>query len=154
MLELEGQNGSVKAAYPESVGEWSVGHLHGTVEPAWSEAVKVFGVGAYASAVVQCGRTLEAAFDARGVPGKTLGERLRAAQDKGLITDEFKGAMSYARLIRNTGAHAGAEVSPESAEGVMHFTHQALRLLFEVPGELARLTGQPPELEGVPVEDG
>jgi hypothetical protein len=44
-------------------------------------------------------------------------------------------------------------VSEESARGAMRFTQQTLRLLFEVPGELALLTGQPPELEGIGEED-
>jgi hypothetical protein len=50
--------------------------------------------------------------------------------------------------MRNVGAHSGDPVSPESAEGVMHFTQQALRLLFEVPGELDQLTTPPPEVAG------
>jgi len=33
-----------------------------------------------------------------------------------------------------------------NAEGTMRFTQQALRLLFEVPGELERLTEPPEEL--------
>ncbi len=56
--------------------------------------------------------------------------------------------MDYVRLIRNVGAHAGKEVSPESAAGTLRFTQQTLRPLFQVPGELARLTGHPPELAG------
>jgi hypothetical protein len=50
------------------------------------------------------------------------------------------------RVIRNVGAHAAEqEVTPDTAEGTMRFTQQMLRLLFEVPGELHRLTGHPPE---------
>jgi hypothetical protein len=146
---MEERGGLVVGVFPEAVGDWQVRHLPPTVEPAWSEAIKVFGVAAYASAVVQCGRTLEAAFDARKVSGGSLSDRLARAESTGLITSEFKGAMQYARLIRNTGAHAGAEVSSSSAEGVMRFTHQALRLLFEVPAELAQLKRRVPELEGV-----
>lgn len=68
-------------------------------------------------------------------------------QKQGLITSEFKQAIEYVRLIRNTGAHAGFDVGRQSAEGTMRFTQQMLRLLFEVPAELARLTERPPELE-------
>lgn len=102
-------------------------------------------VGANASAVVACGRTLEAAADARKMTGKTLRDRVTKMQNEGLITTEFKSAMSYVRLIRNIGAHAGRPVRRESAEGTMRFTQQALRLLFEVPAELGRLTAPPPE---------
>jgi len=139
----------IVAVYPKETGEWDVDHLPPDVETAWEEAVKVFRVGAYASSVVACGRTLEAAADARDMTGGTLGNRVAKMQQEGLITTEFKGAMSYVRLIRNIGAHAGRSVRRESAEGTMRFTQQALRLLFEVPTELGRLTAPPPdELEG------
>src|SRR5205823_1200318 len=98
-------------------------------------------------------RTLEAAADARNVTGSTLQKRIQRMQEDGLITAEFKVAMNYARLIRNIGAHAGKEVGHDSAEGTMRFTQQTLRLLFEVPGELGRLTATPPELTGDESED-
>ena len=63
------------------------------------------------------------------------------------MTAAFGDAMDYVRLIRNVGAHAGQPVSSQSAEGTMRFTQQALRLLFEVPGELERLTETPAELD-------
>ncbi|MDQ3647010.1 MAG: DUF4145 domain-containing protein [Actinomycetota bacterium] len=121
-------------------------HLPPAIERDWQEAVQVHRVGAHASAVVACGRTLEAAADEHGIEGRTLQQRLNKMLEQGLITNRFHEAMDYARLIRNTGAHAGQPVSPESAEGTMRFTQQALRLLFEVPGELDRLQGRPPEL--------
>ena len=68
---------------------------------------------------------------------------------QGLITAEFKDAMTYTRMMRNVGAHAGQTVSPKSAEGAMNFTQQTLRMLFEVPAQLALLTEPTPEeLEG------
>jgi Domain of unknown function (DUF4145) len=79
------------------------------------------------------------------VKGKTLQTRIHTMLGEGLITTEFKGAMDYVRLIRNVGAHAGQDVSRDSAEGAMRFTQQTLRLLFEVPGELHRLTQVPAE---------
>lgn len=141
--------------FPEAIGEWDVRHLPPLVSATWNEAVDVFRVGAYASAVVMCGRTLEQAAVERQVPaGKTLQQRIERMRADGLITNEFKGAMDYVRLIRNVGAHAGQPVSPESAEGTMRFTLQTLRLLFEVPNELSRLTGHPPELDGEQQDDG
>lgn len=151
VAEIDGNN-NIKAVYPKAIGQWDVAHLPDDVKHAWEEAVKVYGVGAFASAVVTCGRTLEAAADARGVTGRTLQERITKIQQQGLITTEFKGAINYARLIRNIGAHAGKPVTPQSAEGTMRFTQQTLRLLFEVPHELARLTGRPPELDEEPGE--
>jgi hypothetical protein len=144
VTEIDGNN-HIKAAYPKETGEWEVDHLPPDVRTAWEESVKVYRVGADASAVVACGRTLEAAADAREVTGGTLRDRVAKMQQAGLITTEFKGAMSYVRLIRNIGAHAGRPVRRESAEGTMLFTQQALRLLFEVPKELDRLTAPPPE---------
>ncbi len=144
VAEVDG-NGHIMAAYPKETGEWEVDHLPPDVRTDWGEAVKVYRVGANASAVVACGRTLEAAADARGVTRGTLGQRVAKMQQEGLITTEFKGAMSYVRLIRNIGAHAGRPVRRESAEGTMLFTQQALRLLFEVPNELDRLTTPPPD---------
>lgn len=138
----------VKNTYPSAIGEWDVGHLPPDVARDWEEARNVYRVRAYAAAVVMCGRTLEAAADALGVSGPTLGQRISKMLHEGLITRQFKDAMSYVRLIRNTGAHAGAVLSRESAEGTMRFTLQALRLLFEVPGELDRLAGEPPEVQG------
>lgn len=140
--------GSIIDMQPTSSGDWEVAHLpEEDLAPVWEEAIKVFRVGAYASAVVACGRTLEAAADIRGITGKNLNTRINKMRTDGLITSEFKDAMDYVRLIRNIGAHAGKEVSRESAEGTMRFTQQTLRLLFEVPNELERLTGHPPELE-------
>lgn len=136
----------IQAVYPEVVGEWRVDHLPTTIERDWDEAIDVFRVGAYASAVVACGRTLEAAADHLDITG-TLQQRITKMLDQDLITAQFRDAMDYVRLIRNTGAHAGAEVSVVSAQGTMRFTLQALRLLFEVPGELDALQKRPPELD-------
>src|SRR5690349_21162039 len=89
-----------------------------------------------------CRRTLEAAADARGVGGRlVLHRRIAKMVEDGVITAEFREAMDYARLMRNVGAHAGQDVSRESAHGAMRFTQQALRLLFEVQGELRELRG-------------
>ncbi len=140
--------GNLIAMHPETTGDWTVMHVPSAVAQIWDEAVRVYKVGAYASAVVACGRALEAAADERAVKGKTLQQRIETMRSEGLITTEFRDAMDYVRLIRNVGAHAGQEVSPESAEGTMRFTQQMLRLLFEVPGELGHLTGRPPELNG------
>ena len=100
-----------------------------------------------------CGRTLEASADVLGVTGKSLQAKVHTMLRTGLITDSFKRAMDYVRLIRNTGAHSGATVGHQSAEGTMRFTQQALRLLFEVPGELGRLTEHPKELDTPPIEE-
>jgi hypothetical protein len=140
--------GSTVDVYPETVGEWSVQHLPSQVDSSWDEAVRAHEAGLNAATVVMCGRTLESALDARNVTGGSLQQRLAKAEDNGLITKEFKQAVGYARLMRNVGVHSGDPVSPESAEGVMHFTQQALRLLFEVPGELDQLTTPPPEVAG------
>jgi hypothetical protein len=56
--------------------------------------------------------------------GHALEDRVAKMQSQGLITTEFKAAMSYVRLIRNIGAHAGQPVRPESAEGTMRFTQR------------------------------
>jgi Domain of unknown function (DUF4145) len=133
--------------FPEVTGEWAVKHLPPAVSNTWDEAVLAHQTGLPSATVVMCGRTLETAFDARQVAGSSLADRLGKAENQGLITKEFKGSLSYARLMRNVGAHAGDPVSPESAAGVMNFTLQTLRLLFEVPGELDRLT-TPPEVAG------
>jgi hypothetical protein len=156
MLELEGDSGRVKSAYPETTSDWQVGHLPESVEPLWAEAAGVYGGRHFRSAVVQCGAALEAAFDAKGIVGRSLVDRVRTARSQGVLTEDLERAVQYARLIRNAGAHGGAAVrvvSEESARGAMRFTEQTLRLLFEVPGELALLTGQPPELEGVADDD-
>jgi Domain of unknown function (DUF4145) len=153
-IQTAGDGGPVIKVHPEASEQWRVEHLPPSVSPSWDEAVMVFQVGAFASAVVQCGRTLEAAFDARKVTGGNLSARVRNAQATGLITQEFTGAMDFARLIRNIGAHAGQEVQREPAEGAMRFTQQALRLLFEVPSELALLVGPPPDLLGEEEDEG
>ncbi len=147
-LELQGDN--VIKVVPEAIGDWEVGHLADEIARDWREAVSVYRVGAHASAVVMCGRTLEAAANLLGIDGRTLQQRIQRMIKEGQITAQFGDAMDYVRLIRNTGAHAGAVVSQQSAEGTMRFTQQALRLLFEVPGELSRLLGHPPELDQQP----
>jgi Domain of unknown function (DUF4145) len=155
-LETAGNDGPAIAAYPEAVGEWQVGHLPESVEPLWNEAVGVYGGGHFRSAVVQCGAALEGAFEARDITGRSLVDRVRQARADGWLTEDLERAVQYARLIRNAGAHGGRAVrvvSEESARGAMRFTQQTLRLLFEVPGELAALTGQPPELEGTDEDD-
>jgi hypothetical protein len=147
IFEADHQANAIVRMHPEAIGEWEVSHIPAEVQAIWDEAVKVYRVGANASAVVACGRALEAAAAHRHIEGKTLQQRIQKMLDGGLITTEFKDAMDYVRLIRNVGAHAGKEVSRESAEGTMRFMQQTLRLLFEVPGELSRLTGHPPELD-------
>lgn len=127
--------------------EWAVGHLEADVERDWGEAIRVYKVQAFEAAVVMCGRTLEAAAEKLGIEGRTLQARINKMLEQDLITSSFSDAMDYVRLIRNVGAHAGQPVSEASAEGTMRFTQQALRLLFEVPGELQRLTETPEELE-------
>lgn len=154
ICEHDATTGTILEVLPQPTGEWRVGHLPHAVDAIWQEAVKVYGVGANASAVVACGRALEQAAEERNVSGKTLQQRIEKMRTDGLITTEFKDAMDYVRLIRNVGAHAGQEVSRDSAEGTMRFTLQTLRLLFEVPGELGRLTGHPPELNGADETNG
>jgi hypothetical protein len=144
-ISADGQRDFIRMI-PERIGDWSVAHLPEPVEEDWQEAIKVFDVGAHRMAVVACGRTLEAAADARGVEKRTLDSRIRKMMSDNLITSEFGDAMTYVRFIRNTGAHAGQDVPADAAEGTMRFTLQALRLLFEVPGELGRLKGPPAEL--------
>jgi hypothetical protein len=131
---------------PERNGDWAVRHLPEEVQADWDEAVRVFDVAAHRMTVVACGRTLEAAADARGIQGHSLERRIRKMIDDGVVTGEFGEAMTYVRFIRNTGAHAGRDVPPDAAEGTMRFALQALRLLFEVPGELGRLQGPPADL--------
>ena len=132
---------------PEATGEWQVAHLPQALAGIWDEAINVFRVQANASAVVQCGRVLEQAATERNIEGRTLQARITKMAAEGHITAEFSAVMDYVRLIRNVGAHAGRDVSRESAEGTMRFTQQTLRLLFEVPGELKKLTTRPPELD-------
>jgi hypothetical protein len=146
VMELE-QSGAVIAMYPARLDAWAVRHLPPAVASIWAEAGTVFGIGAFRMAVVACGRTLEQAAIERSVDAKTLQKRIEKMQDDGLITREFRNAMDYVRVIRNVGAHAGQEVTRETADGTLRFTQQTLRLLFEVPGELQRLTGHPPELD-------
>jgi hypothetical protein len=133
-------NGAPLAVYPETTGQWAVDHLPGPVSAIWNEAIMVFKVRANASAVVQCGRVLEAACAERQVTGGTLARRITALFDQGLITSDFKQVMTQVRLIRNVGAHADLPVSRESATSTMRFTQQTLRVLFEVPGELGLLS--------------
>lgn len=135
-----------------AVDEWSVSHLEEDVERDWGEAIRVYKVEAFEAAVVMCGRTLEAAAEKLGIEGRSLQARINKMLDQDLITSSFGDAMDYVRLIRNVGAHAGQPVSAASAEGTMRFTQQALRLLFEVPGELQRLTEPPEELEEKPAD--
>ncbi len=82
VAEIDGDD-HIITAYPKETGEWDVDHLPADVRTPWEEAVKVYRVVANASAVVACGRTLEAAADARGVTGKTLGGRVTKMQNKG-----------------------------------------------------------------------
>jgi hypothetical protein len=133
--------------------EWSVSHLEEDVGRDWGEAIRVYKVEAFEAAVVMCGRTLEAAAEKLGIEGRSLQARINKMLEQDLITSSFGDAMDYVRLIRNVGAHAGKPVSAASAEGTMRFTQQALRLLFEVPGELHRLTETPEELDETP-DDG
>ena len=147
VFEQQIPSGEFKAMHPSAVGVWDVAQLPPAVKTIWEEAINVFRVGAHASAVVACGRALEQAAVERGITSGSLQKRIEKMRADGLITAEFSEAMDYARLIRNVGAHAGKEVSAESAEGTMRFTQQTLRLLFEVPAELSRLTGHPPELD-------
>jgi hypothetical protein len=135
----------VAATFPRAVGDWDVADLPDAVQPSWDEAMTVYKAGAYSSAVVMCGRTLEAAADARGIGKGTLQQRVHQMLERGLITEEFKAAMTYTRMMRNVGAHAGQTVSPDSAAGAMSFTQQTLRLLFEIPAHLRRLTEPKPD---------
>jgi hypothetical protein len=146
LFEITHKSRDFMQMIPERLGDWAVAHLPDAVEADWAEAVKVFEIAAHRMSVVACGRTLEAAADARGIEGKTLEQRIRKMMADNLVTAEFGEAMTYVRFIRNTGAHAGQDVPPDAAEGTMRFTLQALRLLFEVPGELGRLQGPPAEL--------
>ena len=152
IFQVDVNTGAPLDMIPKVVGEWEVEHLPPSVASIWREAQAVYRVNAYRSAVVACGRTLEQAAEERDVSGRTLQQRITKMQEDGLITAEFKNAMDYVRLIRNVGAHAGHDVTPESAQGTMRFTQQTLRLLFEVPAELQRLAGHPPELD-VGVDD-
>jgi hypothetical protein len=124
---------------PEADTSWEVGYLPDDVETHWKEAISAFRGRNYRSAVVACGRALEAASAKFGLDKGPLFKRIEEMLEDGLITVQFKPAMDYVRVIRNTGAHAGPEVAESEAEGALGFTQQTLRLLFEVPGALAEL---------------
>lgn len=140
------QDGYIRHTPEAAAGEWQVQHLDEGVARDWGEAIRVYQVQAFEAAVVMCGRTLEAAADRLGLEGRNLQSRINKMLEQDLITTSFREAMDYVRVIRNVGAHAGQPVSATTAEGTMRFTLQALRLLFEVPGELQRLKEPPEEL--------
>lgn len=128
-------------------GRYDVMHLPDSVAVHWKEACEVSELkSARRSAVVACGRALEASAQELGLPNATLYQSIENMLEQGLVTQQFRDVMDYIRLIRNTGAHASSDVSKDSADGTMLFTLQTLRLLFEVPGELERLTAHPREV--------
>lgn len=148
MLETEPNTVRVFRVVPEDpMQEFQISHLPPEVEVHWNEVLVVAKVGANRSVVVACGRALEAAAQKLGITHGSLQQRITKMRKDGLITAQFHDAMDYVRLIRNIGAHAEKEVSEDSAMGTIMFTLQALRLLFEVPGELASLKDHPKELD-------
>ena len=61
----------------------------------------------------------------------------------GQITKGFGAALHHVRQLGNVGAHASDERIDESAvERAFRFTTQVLRNLFEIPAELAAISGQ------------
>jgi Domain of unknown function (DUF4145) len=142
-----GQDGIIEVI--PSTPSLDVDHLPPDVREYYQNARRVLDAGVVSSSAVELRRTLEAAASQYGITDGPLVRRIKALIDAGLITTQFGGAMDYIRKLGNIGAHASDEkLDEDDVRRAFRFTTQALRNLFEIPGDLAGLPpDEPPTME-------
>lgn len=134
-------------AFPEDDDlKHQIKHLPLGVEQYYTDARRVLDAGVPDAAAVQLRRTLEAAAAHFDVQERNLFGSIRKLIDEGYVTRQFGEALDHIRAVGNLGAHASDQrVDEATAQRVMHFTTLLLRNLFEVPGELAAVSGDDPD---------
>jgi hypothetical protein len=137
--------------------KYQVDHLPEEVAGFFADALVVLDAGVPDAAAVQLRRTLEAAAARRGVKRSRLVDSVQELIKQGAVTQDFAELMTYVRRIGNLGAHATDEkLTPDEVDRSIRFTAQLLRILFEVPAELAALKNGQDEVPAAPAasEDG
>lgn len=133
---------------PEDMdSKYKVDHLPESVKLYLETSVRVLQAGVPDAAAVQLRRTLEAAVAQKGLldQNKPLVRSIERLIDDGFVTKDFAEALTHVRKVGNQGAHYTDErLSEDDVKRALLFTVQFLRNLFEVPGELARITETPP----------
>jgi hypothetical protein len=96
-----------------------------------SEAVACFNADAFRATVVMARRFLEALLDQRGFRGRTLLDRIRAAEAAGIANSLQVSLMSSARILGNYGAHYSddelAQIGQPEAELVLTIVRQIVK---------------------------
>jgi len=99
------------------------------------EASACFNVGAYKATVVMARRFLEALLDQRGFKGRTLFERIRAADAAGAVSELQFGLARSTRILGNYGAHYSddelAQIGADEAELVLNMVRQIMKSIVK-----------------------
>lgn len=96
------------------------------------EAAVVFTVNALKSCVVMCGRAMHGALLENDVPDRMIGDMLKAARCRNVITEDlYRGAIA-ANYFRVTGAHAKElrDIGRTQALLTFEVTKDVLKYLF------------------------
>ncbi|MEV7879800.1 DUF4145 domain-containing protein [Streptomyces microflavus] len=135
---------TVFLAVPKGLEEAAaINHVPDDVQQYFLDAIRVLSIGVPDAAVVQLRRTLEAAAAHFQIKEKVLMRSIEKLISEGYVTKSFEPVLHHIRAVGNVGAHASDErVDNGTAERALRFTAQLLRNLFEVPGELQRISGE------------
>ncbi|MGW0184130.1 DUF4145 domain-containing protein [Nocardia sp. NPDC003345] len=132
------QNGDVVS--PGAKPLVAVHSLPETDGSVWEEARSCLAVGAFTAAVMICRKLLMhvavahglAAKDDRG-RGPTFAAALDHLQEEGVITKPMRPWINRVKEVGNEANHELTPVSEKEALDVANFTHQLLRLAYEIP---------------------
>ncbi len=109
------------------------------------EAHRCLSIGAYRAAVVMARRAMQSAAYEKWAPEGLLVDQIDWLEGERVITPQMKQVAHTIRLSGNLGAHPDKDglrdVGQAEAEAVIQFLDDFLKLVYEVPARLDRLTG-------------
>jgi hypothetical protein len=110
----------------------------------WNEIRACLGIGAYTSAVMMCRKMLFHLAVSNGLPAKdgsgrapNFTQATKHLQAEGIITSRMRAWVDRIKDIGNEANHELEAVSERDATDVAQFTHQLLRLSFEMDALVA-----------------
>lgn len=107
------------------------GNIPPSVRIAFEEAETCFKASAHTASALMCRRSLEAITHEKGASGRTLAEKIKALEEKGLITGEFTSWFDMLRQVGNQAAHdVTAPVSSTDARDTLDFTHALIEFIY------------------------
>jgi hypothetical protein len=144
-------NGRPINYHPQTLPQVDFPDVPETVVADAAEAFRCVGIEAWRASAAMARRALQTAAFEKGAPDTNLVAQIDWLAEQGHITEQMKQVAHQIRLGGNLGAHPDQdglrEVGQAEARAILHFLADFFRYVYEIPANLARISGageQPP----------